>query len=555
MSKKIKMMKDTESEAYVLGSIIHNPNLLNENEFNKIYFSEPFTQIIYSVCNNMFENGITEISSEDIYRMLEDFPKQKKIFEDNNGLEFIKELKEKETLSNFTYHYERLKKSTYLRELQFNNIGIEEYFDAKDEDENLQSCQDRQSRYLQTSLGDMMDHYQSVLLSINNKFSVSESKIVKAGSKTKFRDMLKLWKAGGAWGLPFQSKYLTAMTRGMHKKRFYIVSAGSGTGKSRTALSLMASHYAVELYDTEAKKWIENKVATSQKGGALYLQYEMDIDEELMPIMISTIAAVPQEVITDGRYSDEIAERIEYAIDVLDRSNIFLGEVPDFTVREIDNKVGEYVKREHITSVYFDYIDQSPSLTKEYIEAANSGLGIRDDLVLKNFSKKLKKIGKKWNVSMYTSTQISGDTSDPDSHGYNLIANSKAIVNSADFHALLLRISDKEQKKLEPILEKVDCMMPTHEYLICKNRGAKYVDVRVFLYIDFATMRVTDLFCTTKGYELLPDVPKISINYIGETNQQEVDKDETGLKFKEKKSKDNKGNKTKKKGFGSKSTD
>ena len=30
------MMKDTESEAYVLGSIIQNPNLLNENEFNKI---------------------------------------------------------------------------------------------------------------------------------------------------------------------------------------------------------------------------------------------------------------------------------------------------------------------------------------------------------------------------------------------------------------------------------------------------------------------------------------------------------------------------------------
>ena len=97
--------------------------------------------------------------------------------------------------------------------------------------------------------------------------------------------------------------------------------------------------------------------------------------------------------------------------------------------------------------------------------------------------------------------------------------------------------------------------MPTHEYLICKNRGAKYVDVRVFLYIDFATMRVTDLFCTTKGYELLPDVPKISINYIGETNQQEIDKDETGLKFKEKKAQGTKGNKTKKKGFGSKSTD
>lgn len=551
---KVKLIQDPDAEAYVLGSIINDPNILHENKFDMSYFSMPFTQIIYSVCNNMFENGVAKIEPSDVYLFLDKFPPQKKIFEDNDGLAFLNKILE-DTGTNFTYHYERIKKAAYLRDLTSNGVDVSRYYDSKDIEPK--SCAERHTRYLTSSLGEIMDYYQGIFTNINSKYSTTETKIVKAGSRTKFKQLLEMWQAGGSWGLPFQSKYLTATTRGMKKKNFYIVSAGSGCGKTRTAISIMVNHFAVEIFNSETKTWETNLTATTQKGGGLYLQYEMDIDEELMPIIVANIAAIPQDLILEGNYSQEIADRIAYAMDVLDRSNIWLGEIPEFTVREIDNTVGKYVLTYGVSSVYFDYIDQSPSLTKEYIESAKSGTGIRDDLVLKNFSKKLKSIGKKWKVSMYTSTQITGDTNDSDNHGYNLIANSKAIVNSADFHSLLLRVTDKERQKLEPIMERIKCIEPTHSYVVCKNRGSKYVNIRIFLHIDFDTMRVTDLFCTDMSYELLPDVPRVAITYDSSGASATIDGSSLSFEkiaddIKSNKSTTKKTNKEEKTGFGKK---
>ena len=46
---------------------------------------------------------------------------------------------------------------------------------------------------------------------------------------------------------------------------------------------------------------------------------------------------------------------------------------------------------------------------------------------------------------------------------------------------------------------------------VYKNRGGKYNNVKIWLYIDYSTMRVDDLFVTDNDYQIL----EIAKTYTG----------------------------------------
>ena len=72
----------------------------------------------------------------------------------------------------------------------------------------------------------------------------------------------------------------------------------------------------------------------------------------------------------------------------------------------------------------------------------------------------------------------------------------------------------KELNKIEPILRRmVGGLIPNVCYSVYKNRGGKWVKVKVWVYIDYDTMRTTDLFCTDYNYSLI-EVPKTYINVV-----------------------------------------
>ena len=70
-----------------------------------------------------------------------------------------------------------------------------------------------------------------------------------------------------------------------------------------------------------------------------------------------------------------------------------------------------------------------------------------------------------------------------------------------------------ELKKIEPIIHGTfDLPTPNVVYSLYKNRGGKWNKIKIWLYIDYDTMRVHDLFVTDYDCNLIQDMPKTYIN-------------------------------------------
>ena len=249
----------------------------------------------------------------------------------------------------------------------------------------------------------------------------------------------------------------------------------------------------------------------------------MELVDEVEPIMLAYIADVPQDHIMDYTYADGEYERVLYAIDVLDRSQIYLEYVPDYDISTLEQTIEKYVLQKNVRHVYFDYIHITTDLIAEFQGEAKAKMSLREDQVLANVGTKLKELTRKYDISLDTWTQVSGDWKNENNRDQTIIRGSKALADKADVAGLMMRPTAAELKKIEPILKnRFGGQKPNVYYAIYKNRGGKYVNVKVWLYVDYSTMRVSDLFCTDYDNKLIDKVflPEtfVSVNEDGIVN-------------------------------------
>mgnify|MGYP001623588866 CR=1 FL=1 len=91
---------------------------------------------------------------------------------------------------------------------------------------------------------------------------------------------------------------------------------------------------------------------------------------------------------------------------------------------------------------------------------------------------------------------------------------SKAIIDKTDTAGIVMKITEKEKKLLAPILktgEMFGTPEPNVSISLYKNRGGKYTNIKIWLLVDYSTMRVRDLFVTDYEYNIV----KMPKTYIG----------------------------------------
>ena len=242
----------------------------------------------------------------------------------------------------------------------------------------------------------------------------------------------------------------------------------------------------------------------------------MELIEEVEPILWSYIADVPEDHILFGSYDEGEEERVNEAIKILqEEGHIYLEYVPDYDIHTLENVIEQHVLQHGVKHVFFDYIMITTDLISEFQSQAKAHMNIREDQVLSNVSTKLKELTRKYNISIDTWTQVSGDWKDERNRDQTIVRGSRAIIDKADLAAIVTRITLKEKILLKPILEKASMMFGKPDPNICisvyKNRGGKYNNVKIWLYIDYSTMRVDDLFVTDNDYQIL----EIAKTYTG----------------------------------------
>ena len=238
----------------------------------------------------------------------------------------------------------------------------------------------------------------------------------------------------------------------------------------------------------------------------MYIGTEMELIEEIEPILWAYIADVPEDHILEGRYEPGEEERVDEAIRILgEEGHIYLEYVPDFDGSELENIIEKHVLQHGVKHVFFDYIHITTDLISEFQNAAKARMQIREDQVLGNLSIKLKELCRKYNISIDTWTQVTGDFKNEQNRDQTIVRGAKAIIDKCDVAFIASRPTKKEFKLLEKVLKKqVGKPQPNLCYSVYKNRGGKYNQVKIWLYVDYDTMRVHDLFVTDYDYELLP---------------------------------------------------
>lgn len=513
--KKSKLVSYVNKQAIreILGSLLQEPSLIREYKIVQNDFPETFHKLIFAAINNLYKNGAEIIDVVAIDEYLSHYETQYQVFTKNEGINFLEKVQEMALQSNFKYYYDQLKKFSLLRSYAENGIDVSEFFDPDEIDPvTIEAQRKLLDEY---SLQDIINHYKKKQLKIIAPFISTEGRDSKKAGVGGHEQKEK-WKQDTAWGIGYSSAYLTTALHGVRKRRFNVKSAGTGVGKTRSSIADIGYACSPYYYDKALEKWCENPNGTY--NGALYIGTEMELLEEIDPILWAYIADVPQDHIEFNMYEEGEEERVDKAIDILEHeANIWFEYVPEYDANTLEEVIEQHKLDHNIEYVWFDYISATVELNSEYASESKVKMVVREDQVLANLSKKLKNFTRKFDVSIDSFTQVTGDFKNEANRDQTIVRGAKSIIDKADGAMIAMPPTEKELKKVEPITrELLNKPVPNLVYSLYKNRGGKWNKIKIWLYIDYSTMRVHDLFVTDYEYKLIKDIEKTYINVSNE---------------------------------------
>ena len=511
MASSLKAYVNMTAIRQVLGSVILQPGLIKEHKIVQTDFVEPLHRLIFAAVNNLKNKGAEIIDAATIDAYLSNYESQYKIFtKDEVGVNFIERVTEMAEPDNIDYYVDQLKKFSLLRSLKKNGIDVSEYFDPNEVDPK--ENEKKREKLDNDSIQDIANFFKSKFLKATAEFQLSgdrDSKKAGVGG----HEQKEKWKKFSSWGIGYSSAFLTTILHGLRGGRFCVKSGGTGFGKTRTSLGDLCYACSPKMYNLKTGEWDINPNGTN--NGGLYIGTEMELLEEIDPILWACISGVPQEHIEFNMYEEGEEERVDEAIRILEEeANIWLEYVPEYNSDLLEDIILTHKVQHGIKHVWFDYIHTTAELNAEYAVQNKVKMNVREDMVLSNLSNKIKNMARRYNISIEAGTQVNGDFKNEENRDQTIVSGSKAIINKADGAMIGMPPTKKELNKIEPILRRmVGGLIPNVCYSVYKNRGGKWVKVKVWVYIDYDTMRTTDLFCTDYSYSLI-EVPKTYINVV-----------------------------------------
>jgi replicative DNA helicase len=488
---------DVTSIMQVIGCVYNNPSLLEQTDKYVITdedFPDKFHQIVFGAIYKIYELGAERITLKNISDFLAERPKSEAVFKKEKGDEWLLNASENATTTAFDYYYGRLKKMSLLR--AYDNYGFDVSF-IYDPDNILDTKKKQiQEEWLDNS------SLEEIAAKIDEKVDIIKSQYIDDvhGEATQaaegIYDLLERLKEAPEVGVPLYGPLINSVTRGARLKKFYLRSAPTGVGKSRTMIA-DACYIACNMIYDEIFGWIKN--GTSEP--VLYIATEQTIDE-IQTMMLAFLSNVNEEHILNGTYIGDEEERVLEAARLLSESPIYIEELPDFSLQDIENTIKKNIRDHDVKYVFHDYIHTSLKILEE-ITRRSGGVKLREDNILFMLSIRLKDLCNQYGVFIMSATQLNGDYQEADTPDQNLLRGAKAIADKIDFGSILLPVKPKDLEALEIILSANTFDKPNLKLSVYKNRRGRYKGVYLWCKADLGCCRVKPMFCTTYDYEIL----------------------------------------------------
>lgn len=394
---------DSTAVVQLIGCSIAQPSLLDGDGqyfFNEHDFTNEFHKTLFGVIYNLRQMGAENITVKTIEDYLSNRPQSLGIYKNSNGSEWVLKTSNNADLANFDYYYQRVKKMTLLRNYDEVGIDVTWIYDP-DNILDVQKKQEQENQLDRLSLEQIADMIESKVFNVrSNCVDNSSDNSILIGDKVE--GILDSLMEEPEIGSSFYDEYMNALTRGARLGKFYIRSAATGVGKTRTMIADICTIGCDKIYDSVAKDWKDIGI----RQPALYISTELDISE-VTTMMLSFISNVNEEHIVKNCYDFGEKDRVKEAVNILKRAPIYIEEMPDFTMKDIENCIKRNIRTRSTQYIFYDYLHSSMGILQEVARAAN-GTKLREDNILFLLAVKLKDIANQFNVFVMTSTQLNG---------------------------------------------------------------------------------------------------------------------------------------------------
>lgn len=507
------MNKDKYATIQVIGCIVQQPAFLLNDKYRLMEgdFPERFHKIVFGAIEHLVKNGVQELGYAAIDDFLSKYPKQYKIFTDNDGADYIDNAAEMADIENFEYYYNTLKKFSLLNQLAQKGYDTSPIYDNSIID--LDESAKMQARFDGMSLEGILNFYEQGIIDLKDSYTAGtasngcQAAYGMASLKEKYKEIPEM-------GMPMGSAKLTTILRGRRLKKLYLKTSPSGFGKTRISVGDACRVSIPVIYDAIQKGWI----STNCREPSLIISTELEIDE-IQTMIIAYVADVAEDHILDGKYIGDEEGRVDKAIEIISKSQLYIEHVPNFNIDDIEGVIKRYKIKHSIGYVFFDYVFTSIKILTEVASKAR-GVKIREDNVLIMFVDRMKTLCSLLNIHIDTSSQANGDWKNAKDGDQNLIRGAKGIADKIDAGFVVLPPSAKDLENIKSIIHKGFIREPNLVYHIYKVRRGKINHVKLWIYFDYSTCRTYDLFVTDNDYKLL-NVENTNVEVILEQTEEE----------------------------------
>ena len=482
------MTLDKQITMQIFGCIMKQPELLSEVENYSLIpsdFESSFEKYIFMSLANLHREGVEVITVVDVDNYLAEKPHIYEIFNKYNGIEYLQDALDMAEVSNFNYYYNKLKKYNVIKDLK--SLGYDTNSIYPDKDFLTEDDYKKREDFDNISVTEIFNQIKANISDIEAKYGCSAATTVKANDRIK--DLIDRLQSSPEVGMPCQGDIFNTITRGARKGKYYLISALSGGSKTRTMVG-NACYIAYPIrYDSNSQSWVN--LGNCEK--VLYVGTEQ-VHEEIQTMILAYLTDINEEIILKGNYTPEEADRINKAIKIMDMysDNFIISQLPEPNLEQVRTHLRKYCLREGCEYVFYDYIFATPSLLNEFRD-----LSIRQDVALRMLSTLLKDLAVELDVFVMSATQITGTVEFKPGYirNYMLLRDSKSIPDKADFAAIKAKVLPEELNLLSNVCEKIG-VYPNQVTDVYKMRRGRYVDVRIWSYVDLGTLRTKDLFIT-----------------------------------------------------------
>ena len=246
------------------------------------------------------------------------------------------------------------------------------------------------------------------------------------------------------------------------------------------------------------------------KQPTLFIATEQDL-EEIQTMMLAFLSNVNEEHILNGQYVNDEEERVRKAADILMNAPLYVEEMPDFSLKDVEDKIKRNIREHNVTYVFFDYIHSSMKILEE-ITKRSGGVKLREDNILFMLSTKLKDLCNIYGIFIMSSTQLNSMYTESETPDQNLLRGAKSIADRIDYGSILLGVDDDDLVKLEKILATNVFERPTIKMSVYKNRRGRFKGVYLWCKADLGCCRIEPMFATTYDYDLV-SIDDIKISF------------------------------------------